>query len=55
MHFFKIELNWIAKLFSPAEPENAKTWKYQIKILVKKMPNFKNKYQILKMPNFNFN
>ena len=28
-----------------AEPENAKTWKYQIKILVKKMPNFKNKYQ----------
>ena len=25
--------------------ENAKTQKYQIKILVKRMPNFKNKYQ----------
>ena len=24
-----------------AEPENAKTWKYQTQILVKKMPNLK--------------
>ena len=59
VHFYCVVVAVVVSYVNPvAEPENAKTRKYQIKILVKKMPNLKNKYQdyfikyqILKMPN----